>query len=166
MDSDIRLVAPSDMPAITAIFNDAVLHTTGSFDSTPKSEDDFTQRFFEREKTYPHLVYIQNAAVVGWASIGPYSDRCAYGDTGEISIYIAPSAKGMGVGTKLLGALVTQARALPIHSLIARIGEGNPASLALHRRVGFSEIGFLKEIGMKFGKRLGVHIFQLMLRPS
>ena len=122
-----------------------------------------TRRFFGTEARYPHLVAEQGTKILGWASIGAYSERCAYADTGEVSVYISPDWKGRGIGSQLFEQLIAAGRAHSLHSLIARIGEGNPASLALHHRWGFEDMGFLPEIGFKFGRRLGVHILQLRL---
>jgi phosphinothricin acetyltransferase len=163
MTNYIRTMAIGDLADVTAIFNDAIENTTGSFDSDPKTLDQMRLRFFSTDNIYPKLVTESQARVVAWASIAAYSDRCAYEDCGEVSIYVAPEMKGRGIGRKLLPALIDAGRQMGLHTLIARIGEGNPSSLALHRSAGFEEAGFLKEIGAKFGRRLSVHLMQIML---
>jgi phosphinothricin acetyltransferase len=159
----IRAATIDDLGAAVEIFNDAILQTTGSFDSEPKTADALADRVATGDPRLPMFVAEVTGRVVGWANIGRYSDRCTYGDTGEVSIYVAPDFKGRGVGTLLLRTLVEAGRSAGLHTLIARIGEGNPASLALHARARFEEVGFLKEIGFKFGRRLGVHVLQVVL---
>lgn len=158
----IRRLLPDDLPQVAAIMNDSILNGTGSLDSAPKTVEMMAARFDLDRARFPVLVAILDDKLVAWASVGLYSDRCAYGDTGEVSIYVAPEAKGRGVGSTLLRALVAAAWEGGLYGLIARIAEGNPASLALHRACGFVDRGFLPEIGQKFGRRLGIHLLQLL----
>lgn len=92
-----------------------------------------------------------------------WSDRQAYDDTGETSFYVASESRGQGIGRQLKVAIIAEARRLGFHSLIARVAEGSGESLHINESVGFTRVGLLKEVGMKFGRRLGVHILQLML---
>lgn len=101
--------------------------------------------------------------VVGWASLTCWSDRRAYDDTGETSFYVASESRGPGIGRQLKLAIIDEARRIGFHSLIARVAEGSGESLHINESVGFSRVELLKEVGMKFGRRLGVHILQLML---
>jgi L-amino acid N-acyltransferase len=159
----IRAAEPADAPAIAAIYNEAILTTTATFDTEPKSEEDQRQWFEEHGPRHPVLVAEEDGQVIGWASISRYSDRCAYGDTGETSTYVTESSRGRGVGRALKLALIEEARRLGYYTLIARVADGSEASLHLNESLGFRRVGTLREVGLKFGRRIDVHFLQLML---
>ena len=95
--------------------------------------------------------------------MSPWSERRAYSDTAETSLYVEAGYRGQGVGTALKRAVIDGARALGFHVLIAQIAEGADASRHLSERFGFSHVGTLREVGRKFGQTLDVHLYQLIL---
>lgn len=157
----IRKAKLDDLRAITDIYNDAILKTVATFDTDPKDIE--TQRiwFANHGSKYPMLVAEQDELIVGWASLSKWSDRCAYSDTAEISIYVCEEHRGRGIGRKLIQAIVQEGRRADLHTVIARITEGNDISIHLHESVGFKHIGTMREVGRKFGKLLDVHLMQL-----
>lgn len=159
----IRPATPADLPAITEIYNDAVLTTTATFDIEPRTEAEQRRWFAEHGPDYPLLVAEREGRVVGWASISRFAERPAYSITAETSVYIDAAHRGQGIGKELLGALIEAARRLGFHSLVARIAEGSEASIRLHERYGFETVGRLKEVGRKFDRLLDVHFLQLIL---
>jgi phosphinothricin acetyltransferase len=159
----IRKARMEDVEAITAIYNDAIVTTTATFDTEPKSVEDRIEWFHAHDNRHPVLVSIMGSDVVGWAALNKWSDRAAYGDTAETSIYIDATYRGKGIGSALNNALVEEARRLGYHTLIARIAEGSAQSLRLHERAGFVLVGVLKQVGRKFGKLIDVHVYQKML---
>lgn len=158
-----RPASLDDAAAIAAIYNDAVLHTTATFDTEPRSLEAQRAWLREHEGRYPVLVAEEGGAVVGWASLSEYSSRCAYRETAENSVYVAAGARGRGVGRALMEALIAESRRGGFHTLLARIAEGNPASVKLHEALGFRTIGVMKEVGFKFGRRIDVAMLQLLL---
>lgn len=165
MSTEIRIrpVEFADLPAITDIYNDAILTTTATFDTEPKTPDDRRQWFESHDERHPILVAEVDGQVVGWTCLSHWSERRAYDDTGETSFYVKSDFRGQGIGRQLKLAIIAEARRLGFHSLIARVAEGSGESLHINESVGFTRVGLLKEVGMKFGRRLGVHILQLML---
>ncbi len=161
---EIRSATPSDLPAITAIYNEAILHTTATFDTEPKSPEEQAEWFRHHDEKFPVLVAVLGGNVVGWASLSRWSDRCAYADTAETSFYVDPAHRGRGVGRQLKAAIIEEARRLKFHTLIARVAEGNDVSVHLNEAFGFTHVGTMKEVGRKFGKLLDVHVLQKMLR--
>lgn len=159
----IRRAELADLDAITEIYNEAILTTTATFDTEPKSKADRLQWFQSREEKYPVLVAIVDGKAVGWASINQYSDRRAYDVTAETSFYVKAEYRGQGIGRELKRATIEEARRLGFHSLIVRVAEGSNESLHLNESFGFTHVGTLKEVGSKFGKLLDVHILQKML---
>ena len=159
----IRTADLADLDAITEIYNEAVLTTTATFDIEPKTKADRLDRFCAHGPKYPLLVAELDGRVVGWACLNPYSDRAAYDGTAETSFYVKSERRGQGVGRRLKGAIIDEARRLKFHTLLARVAEGSEESLHLNAAFGFVHVGTLKEVGRKFGRLLDVHFYQLIL---
>ena len=159
----IRKAKRSDLEAIRKIYNEAILTTTATFDTEPKSADERLQWFQSHDERHPILVAVVDGKVVGWASLTRWSDRTAYDDTAETSFYVKSEFRGRGIGRKLKEAIIEEARRLRFHTLIARVAEGSQESVHLNGSAGFVLVGTLKEVGRKFGKLLDVHIMQKML---
>jgi phosphinothricin acetyltransferase len=158
----IRHSTIGDLGAITEIYNQAILTTVATFDTEPKNLEEQEQWFKEHGPTSPILVAELENDVVGWVSLSTWSDRCAYSDTAEVSLYVEEECRGKGIGKKLLEAIVEAGKDAGLHTLIARVAEGNELSVALHIAVGFEQIGVMKEVGRKFGKLLDVYMLQLI----
>jgi L-amino acid N-acyltransferase YncA len=105
----------------------------------------------------------RDGRVVGWASLSRYSDRCAYEATVEASAYIDEAETGRGLGTALSQALLEAGRAGGVHAVLARICTENTASLAMSRKLGFVEVGVMREVGVKFGRSLDVMVLEKLL---
>jgi L-amino acid N-acyltransferase len=159
----IRRATLGDVTAIAEIYNEAILTTTSTFDTEPKTPEERTAWLQGHDVRHPVLVAVVDEQVVGWASLSEWSDRCAYADTAETSFYVRSSHQGRGIGRQLKGAIIEEARRLKYHTLIARVAEGSTASLHLNEQTGFVHVGTLRQVGRKFGKLLDVHILQKML---
>ena len=159
----IRTATMADVEGITAVYNEAILTTTSTFDTEPKTIAERTMWLRSHDERHPVLVAVLDGKVVGWVCLSVWSDRCAYADTAETSFYVKSEFRGKGIGRKLKEAIIQEARRLGFHTLIARVAEGSEASLHLNETTGFVHVGTLKEVGRKFGKLLDVHILQLML---
>lgn len=159
----VRRAELEDVPAITEIYNEAILTTTASFDTEPKSLADRVAWFQSHDERHPVLVAVVEGAVVGWACLTRWSDRPAYDATAETSFYVHSSHRGQGIGRLLKQAIINEARRLSYHTLIARAADGSQESLHLNQSFGFQLVGTLKEVGHKFGRYLDVHIMQKML---
>ena len=160
----IRPATEADLPGIFAIYDHEVLHGTATFDTEPKSpagrlewlRDDGNGR-------YPILVAEVDGAVAGWARLHAWSNRCAYARAAENAVYVHREHRGKGVGHALLGEIIRLAPARGVHVLLARIVEGNPASLKLHEAHGYRSIGVMRRVGEKFGRVLDVHLLDRQL---
>jgi len=156
----VRRAILEDLGAITEIYNEAILKTVATFDTKPKTVEEQKIWFANHGSKYPILVAEQDGLVVGWASLSRWSDRCAYSDTAEISLYVKEEFRGKGIGTKLMEAIIREGQKADLHTVIARIVEGTEVSIHLHESVGFEHIGIMKEVGRKFGKLLDVYLMQ------
>jgi phosphinothricin acetyltransferase len=159
----IRRAQPSDLAAITEIYNEAIATTTATFDTEPKTALEQDRWFASHGPRHPILVAQVDGQVVGWAALSEWSGRCAYADTAETSFYVKSDFRGRGIGRKLKRGIIEEARRLKFHTLIARVAQGSDASMHLNESLGFKHVGRLKEVGQKFGKRLDVYLLQMML---
>ena len=161
----IRDATIDDLPRIFAIYNREVEHGIATFDVEPRRAGADDGWLTERAAYHPVLVADDAAgAVVGWASTGPWSPRGAYRRTGEVSVYVDPPARGDGIGSVLLTALVERARRSPeISVLLARVALPNPPSIRIHEANGFSSFGTQRRCGEKLGRVIDVELMDLHL---
>lgn len=162
----IRSATGADIVAITAIYADAVLHGTASFELDPPDDAEMHRRFAAiTDNGYPYLVAIDAAgALVGYAYASAYRARPAYRWTVENSVYVDPKAFGRGIGRSLLVETVEQCTALGFRQMIAVIGGADhAASIRLHEALGFRHIGNLPATGFKHGRWLDSVLMQLPL---
>ncbi|MCX6006613.1 MAG: GNAT family N-acetyltransferase [Chloroflexi bacterium] len=156
----IRKASAADVLAITEIYNDAILNLTATFDTQPKTLEEQNKWFEDHRAQFPVLVAEQEGRIAGWASLSRWSDRCAYSGTAEGSLYINAKDRNTGLGRKLLSAILDEGQKVGLHTVIARIVEGNAASIHLCESLGFTHIGTMREVGRKFGKLLDVQMMQ------
>jgi phosphinothricin acetyltransferase len=165
----LRATEEPDLPAITAIYGEAVRTGTASYELEPPGLEEMTRRWRELvTRGYPHIVAVRDGAVLGYAYAGPYRPRPAYRYAVEDSIYVAPAAHGQGVGRALLTELVALSERLGFRQMIAVIGGGteHPASEGLHAALGFRRIGVIEASGFKHGRWLDTLLMQRPLGPG
>ena len=162
----IRAASSADLDAITEIYADAVAHGTASYELEPPSRFEMGARFDGlMAGGFPYLVAEKDGAVLGYAYAGPFRPRPAYRFIVEDSVYVAPGAKGQGVGLSLMRHLIEAARAAGFRQIVAVIGDGRPdsASVRLHEKVGFRHSGRLEGSGYKHGRWLDTVFMQLAM---
>jgi len=161
----IRPSRDADVEAIAAIYSHHVLHGTGTFETEPPTVTDMAARRADvLSKDLPYLVAERDGEILGFAYCNWFKPRPAYRYSAEDSIYLADSARGQGIGAKLLAALSEAAEATGVRKLIAVIGDsGNAGSIGVHRAQGFTHVGVLKDCGWKFGKWLDVVLMEKAL---
>jgi phosphinothricin acetyltransferase len=162
----MRPVTDADLPAIRDIYNHYVRSSTVTFDEVESTVDDWRSKAARIAAAgLPFLVAeTTDGELLGYALGQPWSAKSAYRFTIENSIYLAPSAAGRGVGWALLAVFLDRCREAGLRQVIAVIADrGAEASIALHRKAGFTDAGRLVEVGEKFGDRLGVLFLQRSL---
>jgi len=149
----VRPANRSDLSRLVAIYNHYVEHSIATFDTTPTSVEDRAAWFETFSDTGPHrlLVASEDGRVLGCASSGPYRAHPAFGRTVEVSVYIDPEIRATGVGSALYGALFDELRTQEVHLAVAGIALPNDASVALHRKFGFTDVGVFEEYATKHG---------------
>ena len=158
----IRTVRPADIPAITAIYADAVEYGTATFEIEPPDAAEMARRQqMLSAEGFPYLVAERGGAIAGYAYAGPYRARPAYRWSVEDSIYIAPQFHRQGIGNVLLARLVDEAARRGFRQMIAIIGDSAQLpSIAVHARAGFADIGTLRSVGFKHGRWLDTVLMQ------
>lgn len=150
----VRQATESDVAAINAIYNEYIVDSHVSFDTEPWTDDQRFRWFQNRMSDgYPVLVAERNGEIVGTSWSGPWRDKAAYRRSVETTVVLAPGASGEGIGTTLLSGLVDVLGTEGFVTAIALIALPNDASIALHRKIGYSEVGVLHSVGFK-GDRL------------
>jgi L-amino acid N-acyltransferase YncA len=157
----MRAAGPADAGAICAIYNAAIAERGSTFESEPRSVEDFSERI--ASERFPFLVAETGDGVIGWAGLAPYSDRPCYAGIGECSIYVAVEARGKGVGTALTEALATEAKDTGFHKLIGKLFTDNVASIRLVERCGFSPVGTHRRHGQLDGEWRDVMVVERLL---
>jgi L-amino acid N-acyltransferase len=153
-----------DGDAILAIVNDAILNSTAWYEYDPWDAQRLASWFdAKRADGWPIVVADDGSGVLGFASFGAFRHRPAYARTVEHSLYVGASARGRGIGRRLLDAIVAEARARELHAMIGGVDAANEGSLAFHRAAGFVEAGRLREVGWKFGRWLDLVFMQKLL---
>ncbi len=164
----IRPGRAEDLPAIVEIVNHFIRETHVSFDlepHTPASRAAWFAGFAERG---PHRLLVAEEAgeVLGYAASQPFRPKAGYARSVETSIYLRPGAEGRGLGRQLYGALFAELERESLHRAYAGIALPNPASIALHARLGFRSVGAMREVGFKFGRYWDVEFYEKSLTSA
>lgn len=160
----VRPATLADLPAILAIYNDAVLNTTAIWNETPVDLENRRAWYESRTaRNQPILVAERDGEVIGYASYGDWRAFEGFRHTMEHSVYVRSDRKGRGTGAALMEALITAAMNRGVHVLIGCIEAENVASIRLHEKLGFRFVGRFSEVGQKFGRWLDLACMELRL---
>ncbi len=162
----IRPAIAADLPPLTDLYNHYIRETPITFDLEPYSVDRRRQTWFDHYATIgPHrlLVAELEGKIMGYATSSPFGSKAAFATSVETSIYLDPSAQQQGVGTQLYQKLFAALAQEPLHRAYALITLPNPASLALHTKLGFYLVGICQEVGCKFDRYWDVAWYEKML---
>jgi len=163
MPATIRPATLSDLPALTEIYNYYIAHTTITFDLQPFEPDDRRAWFDDHSSTGRHRLLVaeeEGSGVLGYATTSRWRPKAAYDTTVESSVYCRPDAVGRGIGGTLYSALFESIGGEDVHRIVAGISQPNPASVALHLRFGFRQVGTFSSVGRKFGRYWDVAWFE------
>lgn len=166
----MKLVACSlarHAPAILAIMNDAIVHSTALYEYHPLPPERMETWFRAKaDAGFPVLgMESDSGELLGFATYGTFRARPAYKYSVEHSVYVTTGHQGRGVGTALMRELIASAVAQDLHLMIGGIDAENAGSIAFHRKLGFEHAGTIRQAGYKFGRWLDLAFYQLIL-PS
>ncbi|MEQ7872591.1 N-acetyltransferase family protein [Sphingomonas sp. ASV193] len=160
----IRTATADDLPAIAAIYDHHARNGIATFDTEGPSVVAWGEKMaMIQQRGWPFLAIEEDGALAGFAYASFFRDRRAYDWTCEDSVYVAPGREGRGIGKALMRALMEAARAAGFRQMLALIGGGSPASVALHAACGFVPVGTFRGVGQKFGQTLDVALMQASL---
>ncbi|KPP88688.1 MAG: phosphinothricin acetyltransferase [Rhodobacteraceae bacterium HLUCCO07] len=157
----IRPARPGDAASIATIWNHVIRDTTVTFTTEEKTEAGLCAMMTDRAPGF--VVAQESGAIIGFATYGTFRNGPGYAHTRELTIQLAPEARGRGLGRALMSALEEAARADGVHVLMAGISGANPGSVAFHARLGFETCGTLREVGCKWGEWLDLVLMQKIL---
>jgi L-amino acid N-acyltransferase len=161
---DIEDATDADLPAIVDIYNDAIATSTAVFSDQPVTVE--RQREWmsaRRADGHPVIVARLDGSVAGFASYGRFRPWPGYLLTVEHSVYVRAARRRQGIGGLLVGELLQRARQGGKHAMVGGIDAENHASLRMHERLGFEQVGRLPEVARKFDRWLDLVFMQLML---
>jgi L-amino acid N-acyltransferase len=157
----VRDAGEADLAELVAIYNEVLATSTAIFTDVPSTLAERREWWRARcAQHYPVLVAHDGDAVAGFASFGDFRTWPGYRHSVEHSVHVRADARGRGVGTQLLGALLGRAAALGKHVMIGGVDGANTASIRFHERLGFEQAGRLREVGFKFGRWLDLVFLQ------
>ncbi|WP_222623337.1 GNAT family N-acetyltransferase [Streptomyces armeniacus] len=156
----------TDLPGIVDILNYTAAHSDANFAVRPTSVADRRDWFsrFGPSGPYRLLVARRGGRVAGFACSQRYRDHEAFSETVEVSISLDADSRGRGVGSMLYGALFDHLADEAVHVALAGIAVPNEASVALHRKFGFTEVGVFREYAVKNDRYLSSLWMQRLLR--
>jgi len=143
----IRDMVAADWPVVRAIYLAGIATGQATFENDAPEWENWHAAHLKA----PRIVAVAEGAVIGWAALSPVSSRRVYRGVAETSVYVAREQRGKGVGRSLLQQLIIQSEALNFWTLQASIFPENLGSLALHKSLGFREVGRRERIGKMNG---------------
>jgi phosphinothricin acetyltransferase len=159
----IRLASAADLEAINAIYNHYVATSTTTYDEEPMTADERRVWFEGRPPIHPVTAAERDGQLVGYGSLHPFRSKRGYRFTVENSVYVRHDCQRQGIGNAILADQIERARALGLRAIVAVIDAQQPASIALHSRHGFVEVGRFPQIGTKFGAWLDVVFMERLI---
>ena len=152
----IRTATRADIGAITRIYNEGIEDRIATLELNRKSEEEVSRWLFDRPPRYEVIVASLGQDIIGWAALNPYSHRCAYAAVADLSIYVARTMRGKGIGEQLLQALEARAQAQSFHKIVLFTLPFNTAGQRLYAKRGFREVGIFREQGVLDQQRVDV----------
>ena len=163
-DGRVRDAVAEDAGRLAEIYNHYVVHTIVTFGSEPVTAAAMAADIEAADDRRPLLVWEDpGGAVAGFAMAGSWQARCAFANTVETTVYLDPERVGGGRGTRLYAALLDRLRAAGLRTALGGIALPNPASVALHEKLGFRKVAHLERVGDKLGREIDVGYWQLIL---
>jgi len=163
----VRGATDADLSAIRRIYNEGIEDRIATLDEDPKTPDDIAAWWDAHKGRYAVLVAEEAGGdIVGWASLNPYSHRCAYAGVADLSVYVSRAARGTGVGSLLLRALEEAAAANEFHKIVLFTFAFNAGGQGLYRKFGYREVGTFRDMGLLDGRLVDVMAMEKILARS
>ncbi len=162
----LRCASVGDLDAIRSIYNEGIEDRVATLDTEIRSAADIAEWFAQHDQRYAVLVAVERGEVLGWASLNRFSHRCAHSSIADLSVYVARSHRGRGIGFALLTQLESEAMAGGFHKIVLHALNSNEHGKRLYRKAGFAEVGVFKNHGILDGRYADVVAMEKLLRRS
>ena len=163
----LRHAEEKDLPAMLEIYNEIIVNTTAVWHDVPHTLEMRQTWFAQRkEQGFPVFVAVEEEQLLGFSTIGPFRPWPGYRFTVENSVYVAADCRGKGVANVLMPPLITAAKELKLHAIVAGIEASNESSIKLHNKFGFTEVAHFKEVGFKFGRWMDLKFLELIIAAT
>jgi L-amino acid N-acyltransferase YncA len=159
----IRAAEKSDLSAIRRIYNEGIEDRIATLETESKSIEDINEWWREHDARYAVLACIHRDEAIGWSSLNRFSHRCAHAAIADLSVYVARSHRGRGIGFALLANLEPLASAAGFHKIVLHALNANEHGKRLYSKAGFTEVGVFKEHGMLEGRYVDVVAMEKLL---
>jgi L-amino acid N-acyltransferase YncA len=159
----VRSIKIQDAVQIAEIYNHFILNSTSTFDESPVSTEEMSQRIQTTITTLPWVVYEEDDQILGYAYASPWKARSAYLHSAEITVYLKYGETNKGLGKKLYLDLIQRLKELNYRTIIGGIALPNDASIALHEKLRFEKVAHFKKVGFKFNRWIDVGYWQLLV---
>jgi phosphinothricin acetyltransferase len=161
MPLEIRSATAADAATIASIYSQYVLNSTATLELEAPGAAEIARRISDvQERGLPYLLGEIDDMVAGYAYATAFRPRLGYRFTVEDSVYLRPEFAGRGLGRTLLQELIVASKSAGCHQMVGVIGGDNRASMAMHRALGFADVGVLRGVGFKFEKWVDVTLMQ------
>ncbi len=157
----IRFAEPGDAGQIADIYNYYIRATTITFEERPLSPSEMEERIREIAARWPFFVYCEGGQILGYAYADRFRTRSAYRYSAETTVYVRDGCLGNGIGTALYRQLIDALMKSDVRVLLGCIAMPNEESVRLHRKLGFEQVGYLRNVGYKFDRWLDVSYWEL-----
>ncbi|MGW0635018.1 N-acetyltransferase family protein [Nocardia salmonicida] len=157
----LRRAEAADAEPMRAIYNHAVRHSNATLDTVEKTPAQMADWLAAHSGRDLALVAVRSDRIVGYGTLSPFAARGGYFPSTEISIYLDPDARAVGIGSELCSRLIDFARAQGYTTVIAFVTDTNIAPIRMIHRLGFRRTGLLEHIGYKLGQLVNLEIHQL-----
>jgi L-amino acid N-acyltransferase YncA len=147
LDVDIKAMRSEDWPAVQRIYSEGIATGNATFETETPAWEKWDQGHLQDCR----LIAVNSEEILGWAALSPVSTRRVYSGVAEVSVYVAATARGRGVGTLLLQSLVERSEGCGVWTLQAGIFPENVPSVALHKSCGFREVGLRQKLAQRNG---------------
>ncbi|MED1017687.1 arsinothricin resistance N-acetyltransferase ArsN1 family A [Bacillus atrophaeus] len=161
----IRRAKEEDLIAILDIYNQGIRDRIATLETEEKDLKYMSDWFLQRSDKYAVLTAAIEHEVAGWASLNPYSHRCAYRGVADLSIYISRSYRGRGIGKALLASIEKEAVDADIHKIVLFTFPFNTLGQGLYSSMGYRQVGIFKEQGKLDGQYVDVMAMEKILTP-
>ena len=159
----VRRATIDDVPAITRIYNQGIVDRVATLETDERDEDERRSWLASRGERHPVLVACRDRQIVGWGSLNSFNPRPVYRHVADLSVYVERDARGTGVGSTLLAALIAEGRRLAYHKVVLAAFPTNVAGVRLYQRHGFREVGVYREQGRLDGRWVDTVVMELLL---